>query len=82
LIGSALGHAPLNLLELGSPLGCFEKRIGKLEGYKNWSDGFPERIRVVPENALEESCLHCDINDLVGEYVDGQDNWIWGASRH
>ena len=28
----------------------------------------------MPENALEEGCLHCDINELVGEYVDGQDN--------
>ena len=30
---------------------------------------------VVPEDeSPSESCLHCEINDLVQEYVDGQDN--------
>jgi hypothetical protein len=30
---------------------------------------------VAPEDErASESCLHCEINDLVQEYIDGQDN--------
>jgi hypothetical protein len=30
-------------------------------------------VKVVPENEItEESCLHCEINDVVREYIEGQ----------
>jgi hypothetical protein len=33
------------------------------------------KCEVVPEDeSPSESCLHCEINDLVQEYIDGQDN--------
>ena len=27
-----------------------------------------------PDERASENCLHCEINDLVQEYIDGQDN--------
>jgi hypothetical protein len=37
--------------------------------------GVVSKPEVVPENeSPSESCLHCEINDLVQEYIDGQDN--------
>ena len=33
-----------------------------------------KREVVAKDERASESCLHCEINDLVQEYIDGQDN--------
>ena len=56
-----------------------ESRLGEIEEERD----MVSKREVVPEDERSsESCLHCEINDLVQEYVEGQEGAILPTWQH